>query len=97
MRGAAEGRSSAAEQCGPLSFVLVSGDIAYSGQLDEYVQGAGFMSKLSAQLSIDRRGSSSSLATMTSTARYTILRRSERNRFCVARPPSTKCLATGRG
>jgi predicted MPP superfamily phosphohydrolase len=42
-----------AEQGTPLSFVLVSGDIAHSAQPDEYAQGAEFMSKLSASLSID--------------------------------------------
>ena len=42
-----------AEQCGPLSFVLVSGDIAHSGQPEEYAQSAGLMSELSARLSID--------------------------------------------
>jgi hypothetical protein len=37
----------------PLSFVLVSGDIAYSGQPDDYTVGAEFMRELSARLSID--------------------------------------------
>lgn len=36
-----------------LSFVLVSGDIAYSGQPGEYALAAEFLSKLSACLSID--------------------------------------------
>lgn len=37
----------------PLSFVLVSGDIAYSGKPREYALAAEFLSKLSACLSID--------------------------------------------
>ena len=37
----------------PISFVLVSGDIAFSGQPDEYAQAADFMSALSSALSIE--------------------------------------------
>ena len=37
----------------PLSFVLVSGDVAFSGKTDEYALAAEFMSRLAACLSID--------------------------------------------
>jgi predicted MPP superfamily phosphohydrolase len=42
-----------AQKHGPISFVLVSGDIAFSGQPAEYERAAEFMNELSRRLSID--------------------------------------------
>jgi hypothetical protein len=42
-----------AEEHVPISFVLVSGDIAYSGQLSEYERAAEFLSELSGDVSVE--------------------------------------------
>lgn len=44
-----------AREHGPFCFVLVSGDVAFSGQPAEYERAAEFMSALSERLSIERR------------------------------------------
>jgi 3',5'-cyclic AMP phosphodiesterase CpdA len=41
-----------AEELGPISFVLVSGDVAFSGQPAEYVQATEFMDELASRLSL---------------------------------------------